>query len=84
VEHWWIGLQMAKIKQQELLQEAERLRMLRAGRGRLHRPESSPHRTSALPERRPRFASLPYRPGQHLLVRRMVMKRRQPLSQNLC
>ncbi|UCF95832.1 MAG: hypothetical protein JSV89_11665 [Spirochaetaceae bacterium] len=47
MEHWWIGWQMSKIKQGELLQEAERFRVLQNGLSRLDSCRGKTHQSEA-------------------------------------
>lgn len=50
MEHWWIGWQMAKIKQKELLEEAARFRLLQNASGRLDKSRGKVHQSSTRPQ----------------------------------
>jgi hypothetical protein len=50
MEHWWIALQMSKIKQKELLEEAARFRLLQNASGRLDKSRGKVHQSPARPQ----------------------------------
>jgi hypothetical protein len=50
MEHWWIGWQMSKIKQKELLQEAARVRLLQNDSGRVKKSRRRVHQSRARPQ----------------------------------
>jgi hypothetical protein len=65
MEHWWIGLQISKIKQHELLQEAARFRLLLNAGGRAERSATKPCRPAGL--LRSRLVTLRFNLGQQLI-----------------
>lgn len=74
MEHWWVGLQMSKIKQIELLQEAERFRLFQdAGRS-LHRYGRKAHQPRARSQ--PLFTALRCNLGQRLIDWGTFLKQR--------
>jgi hypothetical protein len=65
MENWWISWQMSKIKQKDLLQEAERFRLFQNGSRRLDRPGRKMHKSQARTQ--PLLVALRFNLGQRLI-----------------
>jgi hypothetical protein len=74
MEHWWIGLQMARVKQRDLLQQAEHFRQLRSAGG--ARDYTAKRRRSSGDRLQTRFATLRIKLGQLLIDWGTALKRR--------
>ena len=74
MENWWVGWQMSKIKQKELLQEAERFRLFQEAGRSLNRHGSNAHQPRARSQ--PLFAALRCNLGQRLIDWGTFLKQR--------
>jgi hypothetical protein len=78
MEHWWIGWQMSKIKQKEMLREATRFRLLQNGSGRFDRSRRKLHQSPA--RRQPLMAALRCNLGQRLIDWGTSLKQHRSLT----